>query len=145
MNTPLYSPQLQATLSAQEELAPSPVVKERIMAEIRQPAQSRLTPVWRWAMAITVTLLLGLVLWCVVQPGIVSEWKIDTNTSSTTPYLDHIESRNKPAAIVISNFRVRSTNPSGLMAAMIVITLAFVVGGIWVILYKPKFLNIPRI
>ena len=67
--------QLQALISAQEELQPSPVVKQRIMAGIHQPAQSWLDSAMQWAMGAVVAMLVTLVLWITVQPGEVLEWQ----------------------------------------------------------------------
>lgn len=66
---------LQAIVSSQEELLPSPSVKQHIMAEIRQPAQSWLEPAFRWATSVAMAFLVMLVLWSIVQPGAVLAWQ----------------------------------------------------------------------
>lgn len=67
--------QLQTIISSQEELQPSPVVKQRIMAKIHQPAHRWLEPAFRWATSTAVAVLVMFVLWIVVQPGTVLAWQ----------------------------------------------------------------------
>ncbi len=87
MNTSLYSPQLKAILSAQEELRPSPAVKTRLMARISVVKSSPQTRPWiqpalEWATNAAVAILAMLVLWAVVQPGTVLAWE-SVPTAST--------------------------------------------------------------
>jgi hypothetical protein len=76
--------ELRSGVSAQPKLSPSPLVRQQLLAQInsRQPAPRRLArPAWLIGSVVSVILLL--VLWVVVQPGIALEWSVAGTGANT--------------------------------------------------------------
>ncbi len=66
----------------QPETAPSSLVERALLAKIRVREAERLAPPpswWTWAWGVAVALLVSVVLWAVLQPGIVLEWTAQTH------------------------------------------------------------------
>ncbi len=76
--------ELRSAINAQPRLAPSPAVRQQLLAQIktRQPSPKHLArPAWLVGSAVALVLLVAL--WLVVQPGIALQWSV-TGTGVNT-------------------------------------------------------------
>ncbi len=90
---------LRSSISAQSKLAPSPLVRQQLLAQIsvQQPGTQRLArylarPAWLIGSAVAFVLLV--VLWLVVQPGIALQWSVaGTGASAYRVYRAPVDSQ----------------------------------------------------
>ncbi len=68
---------LRSSINAQPRVAPSPLVRQQLLAKINTPQQASrrvLRPAWPIGVAVALVLLVAL--WTVVQPGIALQWSV---------------------------------------------------------------------
>ena len=86
---------LRSSINAQPRVAPSPLVRQQLLAKIntRQQASRRvLRPAWPIGMAVALVLLVAL--WVVVQPGIALQWSVaGTGASAYRVYRAPVDSQ----------------------------------------------------
>ena len=72
---------VRSAVSAQPKLAPSPMVRRRLLAQIKTRPQKSRRPAWLVGSAVALVLLVAL--WIVVQPGIALQWSVTGDGVST--------------------------------------------------------------
>jgi len=73
--------ELRNMVAEQPELEPPPEIERRVLAQIRVREAERLTPAppgYTWAQGALVAILVTALLWGVLKPGLVLEWKTET-------------------------------------------------------------------
>jgi lipopolysaccharide/colanic/teichoic acid biosynthesis glycosyltransferase len=76
---------LRSAISAQPAIAPSPAVRQQLLAQIktRRPAPRLFARPIAWLVGSAVALVLLVALWFVVQPGIALQWSVAGTGAST--------------------------------------------------------------
>lgn len=72
---------LRSAVSAQSRLAPSPLVRQQLLAKIATRRRTARRPAWLIGSAVTLVLLVAL--WVVIQPGIALQWSVAGTGVST--------------------------------------------------------------
>ena len=73
--------EVRSAVSAQPKRAPSPMVRQRLLAQIKTRPQTSRRPAWLVGSAVALVLLVAL--WIVVQPGIALQWSVTGDGVST--------------------------------------------------------------
>jgi hypothetical protein len=73
--------QIQSAAVSQLQVAPSPAVRQKLMARIQARHQARQIR-WAWVWGTAMAALVLMVLWLVVQPGIALQWSVDGGHAS---------------------------------------------------------------
>ncbi|MGC9398600.1 MAG: hypothetical protein ACP5HM_05630 [Anaerolineae bacterium] len=77
---------LREAVAGQPQAAPSPAVERALLAKIRVREAERLAPPpswWTWVWGVAVALLVSVVLWAALKPGIVVSWTVQAERPTT--------------------------------------------------------------